>query len=339
MGIEFDDIDDLIGKVLSGEATTDEVREIENWRKTSGENEKYYADMQLIFAKASTNQANVATGVKVDFDADAAWRKVRSKLHKDNKVKIVPMKANWQPLRIAAGIVLIAAIGIFTYRYFDQSQLQTLAFSSENKVVTDTLPDASTVVLNKRSSIEFKYDPKEKTRKVKLKGEGYFEVKHEEEKPFVIEADEALVRDIGTSFNIKSYADKDTIEVVVQSGIVQFYTLKDPGMTINAGETGIYSKRGKVFSKIPKADTNVLAYKTRVFSFHSTDLRSVIDQINEVYDTKIKLANEDIGSCQLTVTFRNEDLDKMIEIITETLGLSVERVSKNEIILNGQGCR
>ncbi len=329
MAIEFNDIDDLIGKVLSGEATADEVREVEIWRKSSAENEKYFADVQLIFAKASTNQ------VKVDFDADAAWRKVRGKL----KGKAIELpKRSWSPLRIAAGIVIVVTAGIFMFRYLNQQKVQTLAVVSDNKIVEDTLPDSSTVTLNKNSSIEFKYDPREKTRKVKLKGEGFFDVKHEESKPFVIEAEETLIRDIGTSFNIQSYPDKDTIEVIVQTGVVQFYTLKDPGMMINAGETGIYSKRGKFFAKLPKADTNVLAYKTRVFSFHSTDLRSVVDQINEVYDSKIKLANENIANCQLTVTFRNDELDNMIEIITETLGLTAERNDKKEIILNGQGC-
>jgi ferric-dicitrate binding protein FerR (iron transport regulator) len=331
VAIEQNDIEDLIGKVLSGEATADEVREFETWRRASTENAKYFADMQLIFAKASTNQ------VKIDFDTDAAWTKVRSKIGK-SKVVALP-KTNWQPLRIAAGIVLIVAAGIFAWRSLGQQNVQTLALVSENKIVENTLPDSSTVTLNKKSSIEFKYDPKEKTRKVKLKGEGFFDVKHEETKPFVIETDETLVRDIGTSFNVRSYPDKDTIEVVVTSGVVQFYTLKDPGMMINAGETGIYSKRGKFFAKLPKADTNVLAYKTRVFSFHSTDLQSVIEQINEVYESHIKLANAEIAKCQLTATFRNDELEQMIEVITETFGLTAETNDRKEIILNGTGCQ
>jgi len=321
----LNDIDDLIGKVLSGEATADEARTVDNWRNASAENEKYYSHLELIFAKAATNQ------VKIDFDADEAWIKVQRKLTKTKTI-------NWQPLRIAAGIVLLVTTGILIYREFNKPP-QAMALVSGTQVLSDMLPDSSTVVLNKRSSIEFTYRPKEKTRKVKLKGEGFFDIKHEEEKPFVIETEDALVRDIGTSFNVRSYPDKDTIEVVVQTGVVQFYTLKDPGMMINAGETGIYSKRTKVFSKIAKADTNVLAYKTRVFSFHSTDLRSVIEQINEVYDSKIKLANDNIARCQLTVTFRNEELDNMIDVITETLALTAERNDKKEIILNGPGCQ
>ncbi|HEX8060515.1 MAG TPA: FecR domain-containing protein [Cyclobacteriaceae bacterium] len=320
------DIDDLIGKVLSGEATLEEVREVETWRAASEENEKYHAGLELIFSKAAGNQ------VKVDFDADEAWRKVQRKLVKTRTI-------NWQPLRTAAGIVLIVTVGLFGYRYLTQQKTQTFALSTDDKIAHDTLPDGSTAVLNKRSSIEFEYNPREKTRKVKLKGEGFFEVKHEETKPFVIEADEALVRDIGTAFNIKSYPDKDTVEVVVESGVVQFYTLSNPGMMIGAGETGFYSKRTKTFSKLANADTNVLAYKTRMFAFHSTDLRSAIGQINEVYDSKIKLANDIIANCQVTVTFRNNELDEIVEILAETMGLTVERTDQNEIILNGQRCQ
>ena len=328
MNSELNDIDDLIGKVLSEEATLEEAREVETWRKASDENQKYYADMQLIFSKAASNE------VKVDFDADEAWRKVQKKL-----VKTKTRTIDWQPLRIAAGIVLVAVVGIFAWRSFVNKATQTMAIVSTSTVVHDTLPDGSAAVLNKQSSIEFSYNPREKTRKVKLKGEGYFEVKHEEEKPFVIEADEAFVRDIGTSFNIKSYPGKDTIEVLVQSGVVQFYTVNDPGLMVSAGETGLYSKRAKTFSKLAKADTNVLAYKTRVFAFHATDLRSAIEQINEVYDSKIKLANDIIANCQVTVTFRNNELDEIVEVLAETLGLTVERTDQNEIILNGTKCQ
>jgi transmembrane sensor len=40
-----------------------------------------------------------------------------------------------------------------------------------------------------------------------------------------------LVRDIGTEFNLKAYPEKDTIEILVTEGEVQFYTLYDSGLT------------------------------------------------------------------------------------------------------------
>jgi transmembrane sensor len=337
VALEINDIDDLIGKVLSGEAEAEEVRRVDSWRNETIENQKYFDDMKVIFARASSNV------VKVDFDTDAAWTRLKSRLVQKSGVKVVPLETKkkaiqWPALRIAAGIVLIITTSLFAWKWYSDSPGSIVQVTSDTKVVQDTLPDGSTAFLNKQSSITYEYDARARTRKVKLKGEGFFDVRHEETKPFVIETDETLVRDIGTSFNVKSYPDKDTIEVIVTTGIVQFYTLNDPGLMISEGESGIYSKRNKTFTKMSKADTNVLAYKTRVFSFHSTDLQSVINQINDVYDSHIVLANAEIANCQLTATFRDDELDTVVEVIAESLALTVERNDKNEIILNGR-CR
>ena len=333
MALEFDHMDDLIGKVLAGEASLEDQAQVNTWRQAHPDNERYYQQLQSIFEKAA------ATPVQLQFDADTAWLRVKQRMHQKGKVvPLNPLPNYWQPLRIAAGILIMAAAGLFAYRWFTQP-VQTLEVASTDKTQENVLPDSSTVFLNKKSSIAFEYNPRQKTRKVKLQGEGFFEVKHEEEKPFVIETtDEVFVRDIGTAFNVRAYPDKDTVEVIVQSGEVQFYSLNDPGLYLKAGETGIYTKRGKVFTKIPRADTNALAYKTGIFSFHATDLRSVVDRINEVYGSHIRLADPLLGNCQITVMFANEPLETVVGIIAETMGLSVEQ-AENEIVLQGPGCQ
>lgn len=333
MGTGFDHMDDLIGKVLAGEASAAEKREVETWCRADEANQKYFDHVKAIFERASSIE------IQLQFDTDAAWNKVRGKLHREEGKTVWMLRTSgslWPALRIAAGVLVVLAAGIYAYRWWNQPS-ETLAVVSDVTTVQDTLPDGSTAFLNKKSSIDYEYNPREKTRKVKLKGEGYFEVKHEETKPFVIETEGVFVRDIGTAFNVRSYPDKDTVEVIVESGEVQFFSLKDPGLNLKAGETGIYTKRGKVFTKLARADTNALAYKTGVFSFHSTDLRSVIDRINEVYDSHIQLEDEQLGNCRLTATFRNEDIETVVEIIAETMGLTAERKGE-QIILNGQGC-
>lgn len=170
-----------------------------------------------------------------------------------------------------------------------------------------------------------------------LKGEAYFTVKHEEEKPFVIEADEVLVRDIGTEFNLKAYPDQDTIEIIVTQGEVQFYTLKDPGLTLQAGDKAIYSKRTRQFYRIEKPDTNALSYKTKIFSFNNTDLQSVVTLLNDVYNSKIKLGNEKLYHCRLTANFKEDNATIIAEVIAETMGLTLTK-KDDEIILDGEGC-
>jgi ferric-dicitrate binding protein FerR (iron transport regulator) len=328
------DIDELIGKVLAGEGSALEEEEVLRWAHQNQDNRKYYEDLRSIFERSAS------TDVKIQFDTDAAWRKVKQRIN-NSESNVVPLytkkpEAFNQLMRIAAGVVILMGIGYFTYQWISPTT-QTLAVVSDSVTIQDTLPDGSTAFLNKKSELTYTYNPRKKTRKVVLKGEAYFSVKHEEEKPFVIEADEVLVRDIGTEFNLKAYPDKDTIEIIVTSGEVQFYTLLDSGLNLQAGEKAIYSKRNKKFYRIDKPAINELAYKTKVFSFNNTDLRSVVNLLNEVYSSKIKLANEKLYNCRLTANFKEDNASIIAEVIAETMGLTLTRVD-DEIILDGKGC-
>jgi transmembrane sensor len=325
------DIDELIGKVLAGEASTSEAERVEHWCNLHPDNRKYFEQTKTIFDNASKVQ------VQLSFDSDHAWQKVRSRLRKEETGKGRTVQL-WTTLRIAAGLAIVIVAGYWIYQA-TQTPSAVIEVVADATTARDTLPDGTTAFLNKKSSITFAVDKKTGERKVELKGEGFFEVKHDEEKPFVIEAEETLVRDLGTAFNVKAYPGQDTVEVVVQSGVVQFYTADNPGLNLTAGETGLYSKRTKSFTRLLRADTNVFAYKTGVFAFHSTDLKSVVDRINEVYDSHISLDNEKIGQCRLTANFNNEQLETIVEVIAETLSLEVERKSQKEIILKGTGCQ
>jgi len=324
-------MEDLIGKVLAEEATVQEQERAILWRKQSEDNEKYYNQLREIFERAS------ATTIQVEFDTDAAWNKVKSQIgNKGGKVISITKNPFFSPLRIAAGIIVLLGIGSVLY-LLTAPPSQTLTVVSEKTTRQDTLPDGSTAFLNKRTEIEFEYNPRAKTRKVKLKGEAYFTVKHEEEKPFIIEADEIMVRDIGTEFNLKAYPDKDTIEIVVTHGEVQFYTRQDPGLNLKAGDKAIYSKRAKEFYRIEKPDTNTLSYKTKVFSFNNTDLQSVVALLNEVYGSKISLANEALYTCRLTANFKEDNPEIIVEVIAETMGFELTK-KDDQLILSGKGC-
>ena len=329
-GMEY--MDDLIGKLLAGEATVREQEEVEAWLRANESNRKYFEQVKTIFDKAASN------AIQQQFDTDAAWRKVKGKLN-GTRTRRIGLLDNeyWSTLRIAAGIMIFVTVGIFAYRYLTP-EIETIAIVSDKTTIQDTLPDGSTAFLNKKSQISYEYNPRKKTRKVKLKGEAFFDVKHEEEKPFIIETEEVLIRDLGTTFNVKAYPESNNVEVIVETGEVQIYTLSDDGILLKAGEKGFYDKTLKAFSKIEKIDTNGLAYKTRVFSFNNTDLQSVVEMLNNIYDSKITLANKALSNCHVTVNFNNDNLDLVVEILAETLNLKVTR-HKDEIILDGTGCQ
>jgi len=324
-------MDELIGKYLAGEASSAEQAEMKAWLEQHEENQKYFDQLKVIFDSAA------AIKDWQQFDTDAAWNKLKSKL-KEPGAKTTPINRTsglsfyW---RVAAAVTLILTIGYFVYKTSKQP-VQTLAIKTQESSAQDTLPDGSTAFLNKGSAIAYEYNPKKKIRTVKLNGEAFFEVKHEEEKPFIIESDEVIIEDVGTTFNVKAYPQGKTVEVYVETGEVAFYTKSNPGLQLNAGETGIYDKSSKSFARISQADTNVLAYKTRIFNFHDTDLGTVVESLNEVYETKIQLRGK-LRSCRLNVTFKGEPIESIAEIIAETLNLKMT-LSGKEILLEGSGC-
>jgi ferric-dicitrate binding protein FerR (iron transport regulator) len=329
LNYDVDHIDDLIGKYLAGEAVLDEIRFVESWAKESAHNQKYLEQCKLIFDR--TFDAKVSQ----QFDADAAWDRMRAKLHHPKVVALPTRTSQRFAWRIAASIIIVLGIGFFAYRWMSSGGIKPVQVISQKETKADTLPDGSGVFLNKKTEVAYTYDKKKKNHEVKLKGEAYFNIQHEDDKSFIINAEGVYIRDIGTSFNVKAYPEDNTVEVVVVEGKVMFYTDTDSGIYLSANGKGIYNKTTKTFT-IEQPEANVLAYKTKFFSFSDTDLRSVVAALNEVYDKKIVL-DPNLYNCHLTVSFNNEDIDEIASVMAETLGLTLH-ASANEIRLEGSGC-
>ena len=327
-------IDDLIGKYLAGEAISEEIAFIESWVNKDERNRKYFDQFKTIFQK-SAEITEYQT-----YDTDAAWAKLKRTL-KTSQGKAVtlqpPASSNSFQLfwKIAASLILVLGVGFFVYKLNTPEVVSPVVVESNTTTVTDTLPDGSDVVLNKQSQLAYSFDKQKKVHKVTLKGEAYFNIQHDSTKTFIVDIDGVLIKDIGTSFNVKAYPESNTVEVVVESGEVMFYTDTDSGVYLRAKGKGIYNKSTKTFT-IDQPEENVLAYKTRFFTFSNTDLQTVVESLNGVYEKEIVLTDK-IRNCHITVSFNNESQEEIVAIIAETLGLAITE-SDGRIMLEGPGC-
>jgi transmembrane sensor len=331
LNIDSNDIDALIANYLSGEATPEEIAFIDDWRSQNERNQRYFEQLHLIFEKAANVASNGA------FDTDQAWQKVRAKMTENRDSKSVftiqdepSYSLYW---RVAAGVIVLLSIGLFTYRFF-RTAFQTVELVAADKMKADTLPNGSGVFLNRQTRIRYTAGSKN-THTAKLEGEAYFDVKHHKDETFIVEADGTFIKDIGTSFNVKAYPDETTIEVVVDEGTVVFYTDSNSGIHIPAKGRGIYNKSTRMFL-LSEPAPNVTAYKTRFFSFNNDSLATVVKTLNAVYETQINIG-QNLQACRLTVSFNDEKIDEITQIIAETLDLTISR-SGNVIRLEGAGC-
>jgi transmembrane sensor len=202
---------------------------------------------------------------------------------------------------------------------------------TQEKTTEQLLPDGTKVFLNHNTTLSYAEDFGEETRTVILKGEAYFDVKRDENHPFVIQANGTEVRVLGTSFNVRAYDTK--VNVAVTSGKVQFSTPKAKTLLVK-DETA--TAQADTIIKLPAVDLNAMAYRTRVFVFDRTNLGDVVASLREGYQTDIQLTGR-LRNCQLTARFERESLDATLSVIAETLNLQVTRKGKT-ILLDGQGC-
>jgi transmembrane sensor len=272
------------------------------------------------------------------FDTDAAWMRLKDNLKK-KPTTIIPITRPDRSIydqwwKAAAAVILMIGVGIYLFRGSD-SAVQRVEVVAEKTAMGDTLPDGSNVFLNKKTKVVYAYDKKKNTHDVKLKGEAYFSIKHNEKESFVIDAGDVFIKDIGTSFNVKAYPGSDLVEVLVEEGEIIFYTADNPGIRLKESGKAVYNKKTKQFS-IDQPDPNITAYKTRFFVFSGTTLGEAADALNKVYDTMI-IVPDHLKACPITVSFRNESVEEITAVIAETLGLTVA-TENGKILLNGTAC-
>lgn len=122
-------------------------------------------------------------------------------------------------------LLLMACIsGILTYYFWKpgiNAQLKEIATIPGMKTSIN-LGDGTTVWLNAGSKLRYPevFNPQDKIREVFLEGEGYFQVKQHAGKPFIIHTPAMDIKVLGTTLNVRAYADEDFSETSLVNGAV-----------------------------------------------------------------------------------------------------------------------
>lgn len=331
MGDDNKHIDFLIARYLSGEASLEEQTIVKQWCLTSADNRRYFEELQQIFERAATLIPDT------QFDVDAAWEKIAPQIHRSQYKKLLRIgKQLW--IATAASVALLIGIWLGIDRINNKHQAgHNLIIATTTANQSAKLPDSSKVELESNSKIIYAKGFGKSNRDVTLIGNATFEVKHQEGPAFTVKTNGTYIRDIGTTFRVETTKDTAIVEVYVKTGSVIFYTDKDKGIILKQGDTGIYNKRTKEFTKLEATSEVSPTAVIRVFNFHDTNLKEVVKQLNKAYDVTITLGNPKLEACTINVRFENENIDTILSIISETLNLKVEKRGKI-YILTGEEC-
>lgn len=348
----------LIGRKISGEASLEELRELE---------ELFRKDPLLGYQCAVLNS-------RPNEDKDPVWENrteaaLERHLQRLESAGELPVRKNARPLRtlVAALSILVVLLAGYCIFLLDSkpvpskeeamAEIQTRD-GSRSKAL---LPDGSQVWLNGGSSL--KYHPgmnNNATREVHLSGEAFFEVAQNADKPFIIHTDRMEVKVLGTSFNVKAYPGDKTAEASLISGAVEivFDGMENEKIRLAPNQKIVLRSGPAAITPItpsPTADKPVAApvsytvEKVKVSPQDSLVLETawcdnflVIDnetfeeiaiKLERWYGIIIHLSGDRLKNYHFTGTFKNETYQEILEAFRVTSPFNYKIVG-NEIYIN-----
>lgn len=270
-------------------------------------------------------------------------------LLKDIKVTIHPNepligKSNkyllWYKLAGVAAVLLIIFSVYISWPQLEErklySSLTTIVVPAHQKKQI-TLSDGSKVWLNEGASLRYPKTFKGQSRTVYLSGEAYFDIQHDQTRPFLIHTGKVLTTVLGTAFNIK--ADKLKLEVTVTRGKVK---VEDGGKLLGIltpnQQVSVNLSTGIATEKTVDAKS-VISWQDRDLLFDDITFADAAIQLQQHFHVKINFSNEQLKNCRFSGTALNgEHLDKILKVICAFNNATWQTNPDGSITIDGPGC-
>jgi len=331
---------ELIEKFFSGDCTEEEAATVLKYLKENPD------DQYLLHEWKNTDDK---TPLQLGY-SEAMLEAVVTATTEEKPKRKTP-KLIW--LSAAACLILMIAIGWLLNSNnkkqqpiaINKTQPESIWIEKSNKSdkeETVLLPDHSRITLSQNTSIRFKKDFNAKAREIYLTGEAVFEVVKNEQRPFIVYAEDIITKDLGTIFRVKAYKNINEIKVRLYEGRVIVSRSADSNANriyyLQPGQELVFDKQKKSFvlagpgnkkKKIIKDSFYNYSYKKsadNAYVFNNQTLPDVLDELSSIYKVPIQYSRKELSGIYFIGKIEPSDpLEKIINDISVLNHLSVTK--------------
>ena len=253
-------------------------------------------------------------------------------------------RRRWVALAAAAGVGVLAVIGAWNYYLQKEDTGFQTAVGEQAQVA---LPDGSSFDLNTNSRIRVQYSPS--TRVIHLdRGEAFFKVAHDTQRPFWVRAGGSWVRAVGTAFNV--YIRPTGVEVTVSEGTVKVVSegSSEPPpsdapaaatvASVTAGEQVDVQGRAEVIHELDSAQlSRLLAWRKSTLYFQDQPLGEVVDELMRYTNLKIEIDDQALRQVPVGGTFQTnpEGVEALLKMLHDGFGATIRRDEQGHVYIEG----
>lgn len=328
---------ELIAKYLAGECTDQETEKIKILISEDPEKALIFRQMQQIWEARNKNirlkpwaVEKVWGQLSREMDHTDSISARASVKKRENIGKFRQMQNSWI-IRFAAIFLIAGLTALFAITYFDNLQSDEQPVMKE--VLTERgqraqlqLEDGSALQLNVDSKVKYPQVFDSDIRKVYLSGEAYFDIA-QDERPFFVYADNAIIQILGTEFNVRAYTEDQEVQVIVADGIVNVgysgnseeeFSLLGKGDMASLQNNGLLS----IAHGINVQDH--LGWLERRLLFEETPMEEVSKKLERWYGVDIRFRDEGLAQLRLSATFIDEPLLEVLRVIQLALDIDYD---------------
>jgi transmembrane sensor len=298
---------DLLEKYMNNSCTKQEFEELMELIKTSQDFEGFDGSMKKYWESAGQQTLPHA----VD------WSRISSNI----KLRLWALKKTKVQFKFAAILALV--ITAFTFILYRNANIDHTLYLTQHSGIAKTksvlLSDGTRVTLNANSDLRYPQNFNGKTREVYLKGEAYFQVVHNVNKPFIIHSGKLKTQVLGTTFTVSAYSEVKPMNVTVLTGKVAVKDESTQALAIlTRGQSATIEGNKKSFALTSLANPeDAIAWMEDKLIFDNADLEDVALKLSNKYGVAIKITGNKLPKQRITAIFQGQSLPGILNAITK----------------------
>lgn len=286
----------LLAKYLTGVLSPEEMKQVEEWRALSIDNEEVFSELIRLRVSWKFTQYNTPERIEKALDG------LNSKINNRKRFQVFRTV-----MRYAAVILLLFSFSYVGWNYLKPDRYVTVTVKQGEDVKKIVLADGSTVWLKAGSSLKIPETFAKNDRKLSLQGEAFFDVAKNDQFPLYVSTNYMNIKVLGTVFNVKTDEKRQNVETVLTRGKVALLDKQwNAVLDMSPGEKVTYNSNKNEYAT-EVVDVNICtAWRLNQFVFENVTLREIVNQLSVKFNVNINLESTKLAQRKFRCVI-NED--------------------------------
>lgn len=286
---------------------------------------------------------NEENEISTDFPEVEDYNNILNQIHhRINLEKKIQKKSRFRKLglsisKVAAVLVIGVGLGLFVQNYKKEFPVYYTSIAPKGSVSQMVLPDNTMVYLNSGSEIKYSINGESGQREVFLKGEAWFQVTKNKEKPFIVHTPYYNINVHGTEFNVKAYPEDKEITTTLEKGSIEISSTKQfkiqSNQFLKPGEQLTYNKEHNSIQLKNVKTSLYTSWKENKLIFINMELKELITLLERKYGVDIEVEDDSILELHYDGTLKNETIIEVMNILQHSLPITYNITDQKLLIL------